>query len=205
VIDHVTIRVPELEAGRRFYDRVFRLLELQDAPYDGGDFAEWEDFSIAQATAERPPTRRLHVGVCARSRDQVDEWWRRLTDAGHTSDGEPGPRPEYGPGYYGAFVLDPGGNSVEAVIHDETASFQGVIDHLWLRVTDLERATRFYETLAPIVGHTVDRLPGRTRIGGDGPTVSLLVGPPTEELHLAFAAPDRTTVDTFHAAGIGAG
>jgi hypothetical protein len=32
-----------------------------------------------------------------------------MTDAGYESDGEPGPRPQYSPSYYGAFVLDPDG------------------------------------------------------------------------------------------------
>jgi len=35
--------------------------------------------------------------------------------------GPPGPRTEYSPGYYGAFVLDPDGNNVEAVWHDAAA------------------------------------------------------------------------------------
>jgi catechol 2,3-dioxygenase-like lactoylglutathione lyase family enzyme len=42
---------------------------------------------------------------------------------GGTDNGEPGPRPIYHPGYYGAFVLDPDGNNVEAVCH--TATSQG--------------------------------------------------------------------------------
>jgi catechol 2,3-dioxygenase-like lactoylglutathione lyase family enzyme len=203
MIDHVTIRVPSIEAGARFYDEVFRLLEFPGEA--GGGFCEWNDFSIAAATSERPATRGLHVGFGARSHDQVDAWWAALTGAGYTSGGEPGPRPVYGDDYYGAFVLDPAGNSVEAVIHDRTASTEGVIDHLWVRVADLEHATRFYETLAPIVGHAVDRLAGRTRIRGAGASVSLLAGPPTEGLHLAFAAPDQPTVDAFHAAGLEAG
>jgi hypothetical protein len=37
----------------------------------------------------------------------VDEFWRAGTDAGYRSDGEPGPRPQYEPDYYGAFLLDP--------------------------------------------------------------------------------------------------
>ena len=40
-----------------------------------------------------------------------------MTSAGYASDGEPGPRPQYAPEYYGAFVRDPDGNNVEAVCH----------------------------------------------------------------------------------------
>ena len=43
--------------------------------------------------------------------------WRAGTGAGYRSDGEPRPRPEYRDDYYGAFLLDPDGNSAEAVHH----------------------------------------------------------------------------------------
>jgi catechol 2,3-dioxygenase-like lactoylglutathione lyase family enzyme len=209
VIDHVTIRVPDLEASRRFYARALELLDVP-APTKGGGF-EWNDFSIAQATDERPATRRLHVAFQAASREQVDAWWRAMTEAGYPDDGGPGPRPEYSPDYYGAFVVDPAGNSAEAV-HNGPRRSHGVLDHLWVRVRNLDDSTRFYETIAPTVGHQTTRhprrsaaVPERTRIHGDGPSFSLLQGDPTENLHLAFTAPDQDTVRTFHQAGIDAG
>ena len=149
-------------------------------------------------------TRRLHVGFYAPSPEAVDAWWRRLTDAGYESDGAPGPRPAYGPDYYGAFVLDPAGNSIEAVNNGPRRQ-PGVIDHLWLRTRSLEDATRFYEAVCPAVDHTVERYDGRTQIRGSGATFSIVEGPPTESLHLAFAAPDRETVAAFHEAGVAAG
>src|SRR5690606_23375662 len=81
----------------------------------------------------------------------------------------------------------------------------GVIDHLWLRTRDLEAATRFYKTVCPTVAHTVERHHGRTQIRGSGATFSIVEGQPTENLHLAFEAPDKATVDAFHEAGISAG
>src|SRR5688500_9682123 len=115
MFDHVTIRVSDLAAGRELYGRVFALLGFPDAPAEGEGFTEWNDCAIAEASAEKPATRGLHVGFAARSRKQVDAWWEAMTAAGATSDGEPGPRPEYGSEYYGAFVLDADGNSVEAM------------------------------------------------------------------------------------------
>ena len=47
----------------------------------------------------------------------MDEFWRIGTAAGFRDDGAPGPRPQYSDSYYGAFLLDPDGNSVEAVRH----------------------------------------------------------------------------------------
>jgi hypothetical protein len=60
-----------------------------------------------------------------------------LTDAGYRDDGAPGERPVYRAGYYGGFVLDPDGNSVEAVWHGRAREGPEHIDHLWIRVADL--------------------------------------------------------------------
>jgi hypothetical protein len=59
------------------------------------------------AETGKPVTRGLHLALVAESRAAVDEWWRAMTGAGHQDDGAPGPRPQYSPSYYGAFVRDP--------------------------------------------------------------------------------------------------
>ena len=61
---------------------------------------------------KRPVTRGLHV---AQSREVVDAWWQAMTRAGYRDDGAPGPRTQYTPDYYGAFVFDPAGNNGEVV------------------------------------------------------------------------------------------
>ncbi len=203
MIDHVGIRLPDLEAARDFYARTLEVLDGPE-PFEGGGFVEWNDFAIGQEAAERPATRRLHIGFRADSRRQVDDWWHAMIELGHQDDGPPGPRPAYGSDYYGAFIIDPVGNSVEAV-NNGNRRHSGVIDHLWLRCLDLDAATRFYETVCPTVAHTVERYEGRTQIRGSGATFSIVEGQPTENLHLAFEAPDKETVDSFHRAGIQAG
>jgi len=107
VFDHVTIRVSDLEASKRFYDLVFERIDFDGTPYVGGHFHEWNDFSISRAGDEKPPTRRLHTAFVAPSRGHVDEFWSVLTGAGYRDDGPPDRRPEYHDDYYGAFVLDP--------------------------------------------------------------------------------------------------
>ena len=204
MLDHATIRVSDLAASRACYELALGLAGFGGETKAGGGFVEWDDFSIAKASAERPVTRRLHVAFAAASREAVDEWWRGMTGAGHPDDGAPGPRPQYGPDYYGAFVLDPDGNSVEAV-HNGARDGDGVVDHLWLRVRSREDSRRFYETLAPVLGFEVRPLPDRVQIRGRGRTFSVLEGEPTEQVHLAFAAPDRETVEAFHAAAVGSG
>ena len=110
MFDHVTIRVSDRDASRRFYEAV-----LGAPTYAGDEFVEWNDFSLTEMDAAHAVTRHLHVGFASTSRDEVDTFWRRGVETGYTSDGEPGPRPEYAEDYYGAFLRDPDGNSVEAV------------------------------------------------------------------------------------------
>jgi catechol 2,3-dioxygenase-like lactoylglutathione lyase family enzyme len=128
VFDHVTIRVADRAASERFYATVFAPLGIEQTHSDE-QLAEWDDFSLAPADAEHPPTRGLHVGFGAPSREHAAEFWRAGTDAGNRDDGAPGPRPEYGDDYFGAFLLDPDGNSAEPV-HHETLRTGGHVDHL---------------------------------------------------------------------------
>ena len=108
VFDHVGIHVRDREASEHFYALVLRELEVEPT-YSGDDFAEWDDFALGEATPERPATTGLHVAFAAPTRMHVDAFWRAGVDAGHPSDGEPGPRPVYGGDYYGGFLLDPDG------------------------------------------------------------------------------------------------
>jgi catechol 2,3-dioxygenase-like lactoylglutathione lyase family enzyme len=205
VFDHVTIRVSDREASQRFYETVLRTLGIEQTS-TGDDFAEWDDFSLAQADDESPTTRRLHVGFAAPSRAHVDEFWRAGTAAGYESDGEPGPRPQYSDDYYGAFLLDPDGNSVEAVHHGSLRQ-GGNVDHLWIRVTDVDAATRFYETVGPAAGFRVgSELGDRTQFACVSGSFSVVAGEDaSEHVHLAFAAADDATVDRFHRDATGAG
>jgi len=203
VFDHVTIRVSEREASERFYETVLRTLGLEQT-YNSEHLAAWGDFALAPATAEKPPTRRLHIGFVAPSREDVDEFWRVGTGAGYRDDGTPGPRPQYSPDYYGSFLLDPDGNSTEAVHREERRP--GPIDHLWIRVADLEASRRFYETVAPYTGFVLrSQAPDRRSFAGGGGSFSLVPGTPTEHVHMAFPATDNTMVEAFHRTALAAG
>jgi catechol 2,3-dioxygenase-like lactoylglutathione lyase family enzyme len=202
MFDHVTIRVSDLAASKAFYSTV-----LARQPR-GEEFLEWDDFGIAPVEDDRPLTRHVHIGFAARSRDEVDGFWRRGVDAGYQSAGEPGLRPQYSSDYYGAFLLDPDGNSVEAV-HSSRTESGPPIDHLWLGVADLEASRSFYETIAPVLGLKVldARWPGHVVVAGDRRHVMLVADgrAPTENLHLAFPVADDETVAEFHGAATSAG
>jgi catechol 2,3-dioxygenase-like lactoylglutathione lyase family enzyme len=213
MIDHVTLRVPDLDRARRFYTAV--LAALGHGPPDRD---QWDDFALYEADAEHPATRGVHVGLVAPSREAVDAFWRTGVALGHPDDGAPGPRTVYGPGYYGGFLLDrppgaPAGapaNSVEAVRHGNLRQ-DGVVDHVWLRVGDLAAARAFWETIAPHAGlRLVAELEDRVRFAdaaGRGGSISLVADgrPCSEHLHIAFGAEDDATVDAFHAAALAAG
>jgi len=194
--------VSDFDAARRFYT-----LALGDPTSEDQSFTEWREFGIARASADKPPTRRLHVAFRAHDRAEVDRWWERMTAAGYRSDGEPGERPQYSESYYGAFVLDPDGNSTESVHHDTSDPERALIDHLWLRTASTADAKRFYETIAPTVGISLDHAkPDFVHFRDGIGSFSFVTGDePTEHVHLAFGVDGRDPVDAFHAAATGAG
>jgi catechol 2,3-dioxygenase-like lactoylglutathione lyase family enzyme len=204
-IDHVGVSVGDIDGALELFTRCFELLEFGAEPSDGGWFYEWNDFSIAAADADRPRTSGLHVGFAASSPEQVDRWWAAMTGAGQVDDGAPGPRPEYGPTYYGAFIRDADGNSLEAVHHETADPATGVIDHHWIRVAELEPAKRFYAAVADATGARIRDRGDRLQVITAGATFSVLAGRPTKNLHLAIGVADDATVRAFHRAGLEAG
>jgi len=206
VFDHVTIRVSSLETSRRFYELALSALGFAE-PTSDGHFFEWHDFSISQASDVRPVTRNLHVAFLAQSREVVDEWWQTMTGAGHPDDGAPGPRPQYSKDYYGGFVLDPDGNSVEAVHGGWPRGGESRIDHLWIRVRDLEAQRQFWDAIAPVLGLRAGwEWAQRFHVAGSKRQFALVRDDPiTEQVHLAFPAPDNATVEEFHRVALDAG
>ena len=212
MFDHVTIRVADPAASARFYDTVFAPLGYATTSREGW-LVEWEDFGFSPAEPAKPPTRGMHLGFAAASRAEVDAFHRAGIEAGHRDDGAPGERPEYRPGYYGAFLLDPQGNSVEAVHHEGVLAADEHVDHVWLRVADLAASAGFYDTIAPHAGLTRAQ-EAAGRIGYRGPRGGWLFlaeadagggRARTEHVHLAFPAADDATVQAFHRTATAAG
>ena len=203
MFDHVTIPVYDRAASEAFDTTVLLGLSFETM-YSDARFAEWDDFSLTAADDENPATRRLHVGFGAPSREHVDRFWQAGTEAGYRDDGPPGLRPAYREDYYGAFLLDPDGNSAEAVHHGDVRP-PGHIDHLWIRVADRLASQRFYETIAPHAGFELALDRERAWFVGPGGSFTILEGTPTEHVHLAFPATENAAVDAFHRAAIEAG
>jgi catechol 2,3-dioxygenase-like lactoylglutathione lyase family enzyme len=204
VFDHVTIRASDRGASERFYETVLPALAHPQTHSDE-EYAEWDDFSVAQAGEGKPRTRGLHLGFVAPSRAHVDEFWRVGTAAGYRDDGAPGPRPQYRDDYYGSFLLDPDGNSAEAVHHGALRQ-GGILDHLWIRTADVAATKRFYEIVAPHAGFRLKHdTPDRAQFVGSSGSFSFVAGRPTEHVHLAFPVPDDARVVAFHRAATAAG
>ena len=188
----VTIYVSDLGRSELFYDEVLGKLGME----------QWTDFTLARDEHERV-TQGLHIGFAAPSREHVDAFWRAGLEADYRDDGEPGPRPEYGADYYGAFLLDPDGNSAEAV-HYEGVRTGGIVDHVWIRVADVARAKEFYERVGDQVGfHPDTDTPERVQFTSGNGSFSVVAGRPTRGAHMAFRAgsharlvdPDGNTVE----------
>src|SRR3954447_9060569 len=84
---------------------------------------------------------------------------------------------------------------------------RGVLDHVFVRVRDLEVSDAFYAAaLAPLGMAELMRFPGEIAYGRDGhPWFWVREGFADDFVHVAFTAPDRSTVDAFHAAALAAG
>jgi catechol 2,3-dioxygenase-like lactoylglutathione lyase family enzyme len=205
MFDHVTIHVPDRERSESFFETVLTTLGV-DTTYRTNSMATWHDFGVTHADEEHQATRGLHIGFSAPSREQVDDFWQAGIAAGYADDGRPGPRPEYVEDYYGAFLRSPDGNSIEAVHHGDARRGEGVVDHIWIRVADLEASTAFYNVIAEVAGliarpSSAERT---TFAGPSGGSFSLVQGTPTENLHMAFPG-DNAAVERFHAAAVAAG
>jgi catechol 2,3-dioxygenase-like lactoylglutathione lyase family enzyme len=120
LIDHIQLVVRNIDDSRRFYEAVFKTLDI---PL-GGTAADhfWID-ELFVSTADSPAalgqlTGRHHLAFQAKDRATVEAFYKAGLASGGKDNGAPGERP-YHPGYYAAFLVDPDGNNIEAVYHGE--------------------------------------------------------------------------------------
>ena len=126
MIDHIGFPVADLAVARRFYEAALAPLGIEvmmevTEEMTGGHGAHLglgrDGKPFFWVGTGKPAASGVHVAFIAPDRATVDAFHAAAMAAGGTDNGAPGPRPEYHPGYYGGFVIDPDGNNVEAVFH----------------------------------------------------------------------------------------
>jgi len=127
MLHHLSFAVADLPRAAVFYDAVLaplgyvRVWTARDAigyglPGGGDEFA-----IKSRSEAVTAPGPGFHLAFAAPSREAVERFHAAALQHGGRSNGAPGLRPQYGPDYYAAFVTDPDGYRIEAVIHAESA------------------------------------------------------------------------------------
>jgi catechol 2,3-dioxygenase-like lactoylglutathione lyase family enzyme len=117
MFNHVGLRVKDLDASIRFYETALaplgHVLCYRDGPLAG--FGPPDAPALFLHLVDRTPAGGAHVAFDAADRATVDRFYAAGLHAGGIDNGKPGLRPEYSETYYGAFLIDPDGNNVEAV------------------------------------------------------------------------------------------
>jgi catechol 2,3-dioxygenase-like lactoylglutathione lyase family enzyme len=122
VLDHMTLRVRDMDASRAFYAAALAPLGFGIVADYGGDQGiafgppGQDDFAIAPA-GDRAPAGPVHLAFYAPDRAAVGDFHVFGMTAGGRDNGPPGLRPHYHDSYYAAYLVDPDGNNVEAVHH----------------------------------------------------------------------------------------
>ncbi len=124
MLHHVSVGVADVERAAKFYDAVLgalgykRVMEFMPYALAYGETAPnfWIGLPHDQKSAS--VGNGAHVGFSARSKAAVDKFHATALAHGGSDNGAPGPRPDYGPEYYGAFVIDIDGNRIEATVHN---------------------------------------------------------------------------------------
>ncbi len=123
MLDHIGIGVTDFGRARQFYIHALAPLGIEvvmevTAEQTGGEPA------CGLGEGGKPyfwigvgAVARVHVAFTARTRADVDSFYKSALAAGGRDNGPPGLRPHYHANFYGAFVLDPDGHNIEAVCH----------------------------------------------------------------------------------------
>ena len=116
IVDHLWIRVADLSRARDFYDTIAPHAGLHK-DRDTAERVQYHGQAGSFSLLPGDPTEHLHMAFPTRDDADVHGFHQAAVAAGYRSNGEPGERPRYHPGYYAAFALDPDGNNIEVVNH----------------------------------------------------------------------------------------
>lgn len=126
MLDHVGLTVSDLGRARTFYEAALAPLGLGLVMEVTEEMTKGHGAHLGYGADDNPffwigtgraASGNVHVAFSAGGTAEVDAFYKAAMGAGGRDNGAPGLRPEYHPGYYAAFVLDPDGNNIEAVFH----------------------------------------------------------------------------------------
>ncbi len=122
MLHHVSIGVRDVEHAAEFYDAVLgalgykRVVEFLPYAVAYGDDAPEFWVTLPHNKQVATAGNGVHVSFIARTKDAVDTFHAKAVELGAQDAGAPGPRADYSPDYYGAFVFDIDGNKLEATL-----------------------------------------------------------------------------------------
>ncbi len=124
MFDHVKFGVSDYVASKAFFVKALHPLGvtgITEWPPNGFEIYDPNaEVSLCMDQTDEKPAH-LHLAFVAKSRRQVDEFYRAALEAGGKDNGAPGLRPNYHANYYAAFVIGPDGHNIEAVFQEPEA------------------------------------------------------------------------------------
>jgi catechol 2,3-dioxygenase-like lactoylglutathione lyase family enzyme len=122
MLHHVSVGVRDVERAAKFYDAVMaalgyrRMMEFLPYAVAYGETAPSFWIQLPHNQQAATAGNGVHISFIARSKAAVNKFHDAAMELGASNAGEPGPRPDYGPDYYGAFIFDLDGNKLEATL-----------------------------------------------------------------------------------------
>jgi catechol 2,3-dioxygenase-like lactoylglutathione lyase family enzyme len=122
MLHHVSVGVADVPRAAKFYDAVLGALGykrvMEFMPYAIAYGEDTPSFWVQLPNDKNSASvgNGAHIGFIARSKQAVEDFHATALANGGKDNGAPGPRPDYGPEYFGAFVLDLDGNKLEATL-----------------------------------------------------------------------------------------
>jgi catechol 2,3-dioxygenase-like lactoylglutathione lyase family enzyme len=118
VLDHISVNVRDLKAARKFYQAALGAIGMTiNLEFSSAFGLGSKDEKIFWLVRDRKASGNGHYAFRVDHREEVDAFYTSALGAGGTDNGPPGPRPDYGPHYYAAFVRDAEGNNIEVVCY----------------------------------------------------------------------------------------
>ena len=227
MLSHVTFGTQDVRRAKAFYEATLAPLGFGLQKDGRGYFAlgmaanRYPWVYVMKPFDRRPASwgNGTHLALLADSEGAVQAFHETALANGGSDEGAPGLREHYSADYYAAYIRDPDGNKLQAVhFHNgrsQAAANQGV-SHVTVGSNNLERSRAFYASvLRPLeLAPTEDDDEEAVAYGVPGSELPVFYAhlpfdglPATwgNGTHVAFLAPNRAAVISFHAAALNAG